>query len=129
MNLEKENEEARNYFPVPLGNKIFQVTHRLDTLHVDMSEAKCAYRKWDVTGIPCCHAIFYAAWLKEDPTKFVHPYLHKEHYLKSYEGAIFPCQGKIHWPQHDFLLDPSDIIIGPGRPRKNRKRDPHEDPK
>jgi hypothetical protein len=129
VKLEKEKDEARNCFPVPAGNRIFQVTHRLDTLHVDMNEGKCTCRKWDVTGIPCCHAVSCAAWLKEDPAKFVHPYLHKEHYLRSYEGAIFPCQGERHWPQHEFPLDPPPITIGPGRPKKNRKRDPHEDPK
>ena len=37
LKLEKEKDEARNCFFVPLGNRIFQVTHRLDTLHVDMN--------------------------------------------------------------------------------------------
>ncbi|KAJ8430596.1 hypothetical protein Cgig2_001681 [Carnegiea gigantea] len=76
---------------------------------------------FNVSDISC------AAWLKEDPAKFVHPYWHKEHYLKPYEGAIFPWEGERHWPQHDFPLDPSDIIIGPRRLWKNRKRDPHKD--
>ena len=49
--------------------------------------------------------------------------------MKSYEGAIFPCEGERHWPQHDFPLDPPDIIIFLGRPRKNTKRHPHRDPK
>jgi len=94
-----------------------------------MNEGKCTCRKWDLTGIPFCHAVSCAAWLKEDPAKFVHPYLHRDHYLKSYEGAIFFYQGERHWPQHDFPLDPPPITIGPGRPKKNRRRDPHEDPK
>ncbi|KAJ8444870.1 hypothetical protein Cgig2_029801 [Carnegiea gigantea] len=38
-------------------------------------------------------------------------------------------RGERHWPQHDFPLDPPPITIGPGRLKKNRRRDPHEDPK
>ena len=51
LKLQKVKDEARNCFPVPSGNRIFQVTHRLETFHVDMNEGKFTCRKWDVTGI------------------------------------------------------------------------------
>ncbi|XP_010691905.1 uncharacterized protein LOC104905154 [Beta vulgaris subsp. vulgaris] len=34
-----------------------------------------------------------------------------------------------HWTKVDYPLQPPPIKIGPGRPRKNRIKDPHEDPK
>ncbi|KAJ8450696.1 hypothetical protein Cgig2_021168 [Carnegiea gigantea] len=72
-----------------------------------------------------CKFKLYASWDKRRATYVVKTVNnHYEHYLKSYEGAIFPCQGERHWPQHNFPLDPPNIIIG-----LNRKRDPHEDPK
>ena len=55
VNLEKEKDEVRNYFLISSGNRIFQITHRLDALHVDMNEGKCTCKKWDLIGIPCYH--------------------------------------------------------------------------
>lgn len=57
VKLEKERDETSNCFPIPSGNTIFQVTHKLVTLRVDMNVGKCTCKKWDVTRIPCCHAI------------------------------------------------------------------------
>ncbi|KAL2892664.1 Gag-Pol polyprotein [Bienertia sinuspersici] len=43
--------------------------------------------------------------------------------------SIPPMEGERYWPSSDLHLDPPPIKIGPGRPRKNRRKDPFEDPK
>jgi hypothetical protein len=35
----------------------FSVTNDIDTFVVNLEHKTCACRKWDLTGIPCCHAI------------------------------------------------------------------------
>ena len=43
--LEKKKEESRNCFLVPSSNMVFQVSHRLNQLHVDMNACSCTCRK------------------------------------------------------------------------------------
>lgn len=40
-----------------------------------------------------------------------------------------PCSGERHWPKKDFPLNPQPVKVGPGRPKKNRRKDPSEHPK
>ena len=37
VKLEKDREESRNCHPLPLGNRTFEVTHKLDSVHVDIN--------------------------------------------------------------------------------------------
>ena len=60
---------------------------------------------------------------------FVDDYYNREAYLKAYLGSIPSCVSERHWPRIEQQLYPPSIKIGPGRPRKNRRKDPHEDPK
>ena len=55
--LDKKKEEAANCFPMPSNNLIFQVNHNMDFLTIDMGSRTCTCRKWDISGIPCFHAV------------------------------------------------------------------------
>lgn len=44
-------------------------------------------------------------------------------------GSIPPLEGERYWPRVVSHIEPPPIKIGPGRPRKNRRKDPFEDPK
>ncbi|CAH9137321.1 unnamed protein product [Cuscuta epithymum] len=35
----------------------FQVSHYLDTLTINLESQSCTCRKWDLSDIPCCHAV------------------------------------------------------------------------
>ncbi|XP_021747438.1 uncharacterized protein LOC110713287 [Chenopodium quinoa] len=50
-----EKEEAAMCDVIPSTATVFQVNYRLDTLKVDLSARTCTCRKWDMTGVPCCH--------------------------------------------------------------------------
>ncbi|VFR02270.1 unnamed protein product [Cuscuta campestris] len=87
-------------------------------------------RKWDLTGIPCHHATACIYFLNHKPEDYVDDFYSKSSYMKTYEHSILPCVGEKHWPKAAVVpLDPPPIKIGPGRPRKNRVKDPYEDPK
>ena len=50
-------------------------------------------------------------------------------YERAYAYSVPPIEGERHWPASNLNLDPPPIKIGPGRPRKNRIKDPYEHPK
>ncbi|CAH9088450.1 unnamed protein product [Cuscuta europaea] len=127
--LEKEKDEAANCTPLPSSQVLFQVCHRLDCLTVNLEARTCTCRKWDLSGIPCCHAISCIFFMNETPENYVHTCYTKDTYLKMYSGGIAPLTGERHWPKVDMPIDPPPIKIGPGRPRKNRMKSPHENPK
>ena len=69
--------------------------------------------------------IFY---LHKEAESYVDQCYTKEAYLRAYEGNTNLCIGERHWPKIDKPID-SPVKIGPGRPRKNRVKGSHEDPK
>jgi len=48
--------------------------------------------------------------------------------MKSYSRAVSPCVGG-RQPQKNMPLDPLYIKVGLGKPKKNRRKDSHENPK
>ena len=54
------------------GHTKFEVKNMLESFTVDLAESKCSYRKWDITSIPCAHAISCIFFNKEEAEKYVH---------------------------------------------------------
>ncbi|CAH9125870.1 unnamed protein product [Cuscuta epithymum] len=127
--LELEKGKAAYCDVLPSTCHTFQVNLNLDSLSVDLGAETCTCRKWDMSGIPCCHAIACIFFLHKEAEDFVDDCYKRDTYLKAYAGSIPPCEGERHWPRIEFKLFPPPIKIGPGRPRRNRRKDPFEDPK
>ncbi|KAL7166774.1 hypothetical protein ACSBR2_037452 [Camellia fascicularis] len=72
--LEALKVQARNYFVTYYGDKKFEVDCGDTTLIIDLKEKKCSCRMWDLTGIPCKHAISSIFVQREKPEDYVHPY-------------------------------------------------------
>ena len=79
--------------------------------------------------IPCRHAIATILYKRFDVSAFVDKCYTKEAYLEAYSGSIPPLAGDRYWPKMNTTLLPPPIKLGPGRPRKNRRKSAHEDPK
>ncbi|KAL2899113.1 Chromodomain-helicase-DNA-binding protein 3 [Bienertia sinuspersici] len=127
--LEKEKHEAAKCRVIPSSDTLFEVGYYLGTVTVDLDVRKCTCRKWDVNGIPCFHAIACIFFCHGNAEDYVHESYTREMYLKTYSGTIPPLEGERHWPRINMPLDPPPIKVGPGRPRKNKVKDPHENPK
>ncbi|KAK1411785.1 hypothetical protein QVD17_32525 [Tagetes erecta] len=128
LKLDREKDMAYKCDVLPSSYNVFQVKD-IDDVTVDLVKRTCTCRKWDLTGIPCYHVCAVTGFLHKPVEDFVHFYYTKEMYMKSYEFSIPPLPSERYWPVVDYPLDPPPIKIGPGRPKKNRKKDPHEDPK
>ncbi|XP_021720273.1 uncharacterized protein LOC110687934 [Chenopodium quinoa] len=127
--LEAKKAKAAECEVTPSSETLFNVNYNLDQLVVNLESRSCTCRKWDMLGIPCCHAVASIYFLGKEPELFVDKCYYKDIYLSVYAGSIPPIQGERHWPVVSMPIDPPPIKIGPGRPRKNRIKDPYEYPK
>lgn len=97
----------------------------LEKHEVDLENWHCSCRQWDLSGIPCRHAIC-AIWLKNGKGPiydYVHPSYKVENYKKAYEGCIMPMAGPAEWPFSDKEPPlPPEYTARPGRPRKLRMK-------
>ncbi|KAK9063094.1 hypothetical protein SSX86_016964 [Deinandra increscens subsp. villosa] len=70
-----------------------------------------------------------ASLLQRNVEEFVHHSYSKDMYLKAYDFTIPPLPSEKYWPKVVLPLDPPPIKSAPGRPKKKRRKDSHEDPK
>jgi hypothetical protein len=96
--LAKEEDEASNCFCTYAGNNMFEVECARRRFVVDVDGRSCDCRKWDVTGISCCHAISTILHQGGDPTDFLSPYYSKKTWLKSYNHIVYPVRSEEQWP-------------------------------
>jgi hypothetical protein len=120
--LEKEEDEASNCWCTYAGNGMFEVECIGKKFVVDMEAHTCGCRKWDVTDIPCGHAISVILHQGRDPVEELNEYYDKMMYLVAYDHVIFPVPSAEQWPRGSQPnIEPPKIRAAPGRPRQVRE--------
>ncbi|KAK0596606.1 hypothetical protein LWI29_017282 [Acer saccharum] len=74
------------------GNDNFQINDNDDTTLVaivDLTAKTCNCNKWNLTGIPCMHAISAIYWRYEDPLSYVHDHYKKSTQKKIWQNVIY----------------------------------------
>ena len=90
---------------------------------VDLRARTCGCRYWDVTGIPCPHAVSCIHCENWDPIYFVFEWFKREKYRDVYSRSITPMDSKIVWRYNECnYLFPLLVRRQPGRPKQNKKR-------
>ena len=116
-------EATRNCVTFWGGGETFEVQHLGQTYLVDLSNKSCGCKRWDLTGIPCAHAICCIMRDRRNIDDFVDVCYTKETYLKAYNFIIKAMPGEQEWEistQKPPL--PPMFIVQPGRPKKRRIR-------
>lgn len=75
--LEAHKLAAQNWAPHWNGdtlNSKFEVTDGTNKYRVELAKNHCACRRWDLTGIPCCHAIPCMWHNRTHPEEYVDNY-------------------------------------------------------
>ena len=125
--LLKNAEHANICYVLPAGKGIFQVQERQSSYTVDVIGKHCDCRRWDLTGIPCCHAI---ACIKEERLSeqdFL-PFCYSIEAFKSvYANNIMPCSDRANWEKMNGpqVLPPA-YEKKVGKPKKTRRKHPTE---
>ncbi|XP_074283786.1 uncharacterized protein LOC141608324 [Silene latifolia] len=94
--LEEEKELAAAYKVLPSSTTLFQVKHGIDEVKVDLVKRTCTCKKWDLTGIPCSHAVAAIFDRHGQAEDYVYDMYKKEAYMNAYNGSIAPCPGQRH---------------------------------
>ncbi|GJT78026.1 mutator type transposase [Tanacetum coccineum] len=129
--LQSRNECHFNLWLMANGSDLYQVSCPWgDQFVVNMTERVCSCRKWELSGIPCTHAVA-AIWdmaSNGTDTGIPESYCNPCHWLstwkKMYMFNINPVNGPQAWKKSDV----STTIIPPkphlqiGRPPKKRKK-------
>ena len=69
---------------------------------VDMEKHSCAFNRWDLTWIPCKHAMSIIAFRKERAKDYVHDFYKTDTYIALYSHHIQPCNGPDLWSDVDM---------------------------
>ena len=111
------------------------------TKGVKLREYSCQCGYWQISGIPCSHAMAAISHylgksvMKDKISEFIHTSLSKSAYLQSYRGMIHPIPDQKRWPEVPACvmtegiteqLLPPPRTVKPGRPKKQRKSEPNE---
>ena len=67
---------------------------------VDLNRRTCACKAWNISGIPCCHAICAILDKKEDPEDYIHEWYHKDKYIETYKHTLNPINGPDEWKKY-----------------------------
>ena len=109
---------------------LWQVSTSGTAVHaVDLRARTCGCRKWDVTGIPCNHAILAINKVKQVPEDYVSDVFKKQMYKQAFKFVVYPVPGPEDWPKTNTTdIDPPVFIEKPGRKQTVRRKGRFEVP-
>jgi len=113
------------------GQDGFEVQEREDRRYiVNLNQRSCTCRYWQLSRLPCCHAIscMYKSSRKLD--EFIVPCFSILMFNRTYAHVLQPVEGPGNWPISDMPKpEPPAFVKMPGRPKTQRKREAGEEPK
>lgn len=69
---------------------------------VSLLAKTCSCNAWQLSGVPCNHAVAAIWKAKELPEHYVSHYFSKDTYLKAYQFPLEPLNGPQEWPQSPY---------------------------
>ncbi|XP_058722173.1 uncharacterized protein LOC131593626 [Vicia villosa] len=98
-----------------------------DIFTVNLKEYNCICRKWQLTGLPCVHAIAALKSRGLHVEDFIPDIYKKARYISIYEPIIYPVNGTNLWVRTEFPdVQPPKYKKMPGRPKKRRNHEAGE---
>ncbi|XP_042063789.1 uncharacterized protein LOC121807594 [Salvia splendens] len=109
------------------GEDSYQVSGPSGQYVVNMRDFTCSCRLWQLTGIPCTHAIATINKNEKDVADYVFRYYLWSTMMLLYENVLYPINGMDNWRKTSdvgFELAPSRTKRQRGRPKKQRREEP-----
>ena len=112
---------------IPSDQGVFQVKVRDYSHIIDINSKTCDCRRWQLTGVPCSHAIACLRHERINPKSMLAPCYSIQAFNTAYEFNIWPCRDQRQWEKVDGpQVQPPLYEKKVGRPPKSRKKQPHE---
>jgi hypothetical protein len=110
---------------------LWQVKSGEKSYEVNLDNRTCSCRKWDLTGLPCNHAVSAIYKAKGQPEDFVSDFFKKPMYMDSYNHVFSPMPGQHGWTKTNTedIMPPSFKDHQKGRKQEKRRRGKFEPPK
>lgn len=120
--LDKIGQRTSDYRAYVAGEYKYQVVGGMyGSKHaVDLEAHTCTCRRWQLSGIPCVHAICAIFAKKQDPALYVDEMLSQTKYTDAYSPIINPIAGENDWEQIDYPIAPPPYKRQAGRPKMKR---------
>lgn len=80
------------------GNNCYEVTYWDHRFTVNLDERTCSCRFWQLSGLPCPHAISCIYYASRPLEEFIAKCYSVEEYNKTYAHYLQPVEGKAFWP-------------------------------
>lgn len=126
--LEKNIDEHRCFCTTYNGNYKFEVRMGLDGYVVDTQARSCSCRMWELSGIPCSHAVSAIYYLNDDPRKYIDSSLMVDKCKQAYGECMSSMNGRNLWPRDETdPIRPPPKRRMPGRPQKARRKGLNEE--
>ncbi|CAI9282734.1 unnamed protein product [Lactuca saligna] len=127
LKISKLKKQQRFWGVIPSGIQQYEVRIGNDGYVVDLNNNTCGCRSWQVSGIPCVHAVAAISYLNRNAKDYVAPWFHTAMFLTCYDHTINPLNGSSMWPEAPYMkpLPPQKRRL-PGRPTLKRKKDQSE---
>ena len=120
--LKSAQDMAKNCFETISDIDLFEVDHDGDRWVVDLKRHSCGCFRWDLTGIPCCHAFKCIMAFRGNPEMYVHKAYSKEMYALAYAPIFQPMPGMKQWDSTDHPKpNPPGLRKLPGRPSQKKR--------
>jgi hypothetical protein len=128
--LEENKKYSRNYKSMKSVGNLWQVSRGVESSYaVNLDARTCGCRRWDMSGIPCSHAISAIYKSKQQPEDFVHDFFKKPMYLAAYTPPIYPVPSQDQWTKtYTQDIDPPVFKIEKGRAQTKRRKGQFEVP-
>ncbi|XP_058746445.1 uncharacterized protein LOC131619357 [Vicia villosa] len=124
--LEKTKREAEGWSATWHSDddfSLFGVPNGVETYAMNLLQKKCGCRKWDLTGIPCCHAIACIWFNQKEPEEYVSSCYRRSIVMATYSHINLPKNGPQLWASdRNEPIQPPIMRRAIGRLKKNRNK-------
>ncbi|KAL0325119.1 UNVERIFIED_CONTAM: hypothetical protein Sradi_5081200 [Sesamum radiatum] len=128
--LDKNMDKAADSIPIKSDQYNYEISCYDGARYVvNLQKFSCSCRKWDLTGIPCNHAMSAICSQVLNPEDFVNPCYSVQTFKRVYRYAIMPVNGPKLWAQTGNIPPlPPNFGRKAGRPSRARRIEPDEIP-
>ncbi|XP_010689448.1 uncharacterized protein LOC104903146 [Beta vulgaris subsp. vulgaris] len=108
----------------------FEIRDGKSMLPVSLNKRTCICGLWQISGLPCKHAIRALLYAKEDPYMYTSTWYYGGVYKQTYGQTIKSIPDQDNWPEIDQpKILPPTLRRGVDRPPRNRRREIGEEEK
>ncbi|XP_056168402.1 uncharacterized protein LOC130138412 [Syzygium oleosum] len=121
--LDDNLASSRFCHPIWNGDDGYEDMEKTDKYVVQLDKLKCSCRAWQLSGIPCIHAIFAIQAKYHNPKDYLHGCYHKSTYLAAYQHMMQPIRSTKFWePTNHEAPHPLPLKKQMGRPKRRRRK-------